>query len=158
MTTRAVDYAQSALKYYWDKTVPVRPDDIISKIDDVELVYEDLPDNISGKVSYDFNRQRYVITVNKTHHKNRQRFTIAHELGHYALGHGAKEDVIYRNGSQDPDEIEANAFAAEILMPKGVIHHLIFNEGINTVQELAHKFWVSEQAMIYRLKNLGLVS
>lgn len=156
--SRAVEYAQSVLKRYWDRTVPVRPDDMINQIDDIELVYEDLPDEISGKVNYDFERKKYIITVNQNHHENRRRFTIAHELGHYTLGHGAKEDVIYRNGNSDPDEVEANAFAAEILMPKGAIHYLLFDKGINSVQELAHKFWVSEQAMIYRLRNLGLVS
>lgn len=156
--SRAVRYAQSVLKHYWDNQIPIRPENMIEKISDLELCYEDLPDNISGKVAYDFNIKKYVITVNAKHHENRQRFTIAHELGHYALNHGSKEDVLYRDGNSDPDEIEANAFAAEILMPSAIIRHLIFERDITTVQELAHKLWVSEQAILYRLKNLGFTS
>lgn len=156
--SRAVRYAQSVLKHYWDNQIPIRPENMIKKISDLKLCYEDLPDNISGKVAYDFNIKKYVITVNENHHENRQRFTIAHELGHYALNHGSKEDVLYRDGSSDPDEIEANAFATEILMPSAIIKHLIFEQNITTVQELAHKLWVSEQAMLYRLKNLGFTS
>lgn len=38
-----------------------------------------------GKINYDFNKHKYIITVNKDHHPNRQRFTIAHELGYYML-------------------------------------------------------------------------
>lgn len=156
--SRAVRYAQSVLKHYWDNQIPIRPENMIKKISDLKLCYEDLPDNISGKVAYDFNIKKYVITVNENHHENRQRFTIAHELGHYALNHGSKEDVLYRDGNSDPDEVEANAFAAEILMPSAIIKHLIFEQNITTVQELAYKLWVSEQAMLYRLKNLGFTS
>ncbi|UYZ68454.1 ImmA/IrrE family metallo-endopeptidase [Moraxella bovis] len=156
--SRAVKYAQSVLKHYWDKQIPIQPERMIDKIDDLEIRYENLTDNISGKVNYDFDIKKYIITVNENHHENRQRFTIAHELGHYALNHGSKEYILYRNGESDPDEIEANAFAAEILMPTAVIRHLIFEKDITTVQELAQKLWVSEQAMLYRLKNLGLIS
>lgn len=156
--SRAVKYAQSVLKHYWDKQIPVRPEQMIHKISDLQLCYADLSDDISGKVHYDFDIKKYIITVNQNHHENRQRFTIAHEMGHYALNHGTKEDVLYRDGSNDSDEIEANTFAAEILMPTTVIRHLIFEQDIITVRELAHKLWVSEQAMLYRLKNLGLIS
>lgn len=158
--SRPVNYAQSLLVRYWDKTIPVQPEQIINQIGDLKLIYEDLPDNISGKKYYDFDNGYYVIVVNANHYKNRQRFTMAHELGHYALNHGDKEDTLYRDSELEntPDEIEANAFAAEILMPAGVIRHLVFKDGITRVQELANKLWVSEQAMLFRLKNLGLIS
>lgn len=61
------------------------PDRIINKIDDIELIYESMSDNMSGKINYDFNKHKYIITVNKDHHPNRQRFTIARELGYYML-------------------------------------------------------------------------
>lgn len=156
--SRAVKYAQSLLVRYWDKTIPIQPEKLIHKIQDLDLCYEDLNEQISGKINYDFERSKYVITINKNHHANRQRFTMAHELGHYILNHGTKEDTLYRNGETDPDEIEANVFAAEILMPTGVIRHLIYEQGITKVSELAEKLWVSESAMIYRLKNLGIIS
>lgn len=159
MTTRAVQYAQGILERYWDRTIPISPEEIIKKIDDLVIEPKELPDNISGKVGYDWGKRKYVITVNENHHENRQRFTIAHELGHYALGHGEKTDTLYRDSALEssPDEVEANAFAAEILMPKAVINHLVFNQNISDVRLLARKLWVSEQSMIYRLKNIGLV-
>lgn len=155
--SRPIDYAQSLLVRHWDKTIPVDPRQLIDNIEDLQVVSENLPDNISGRISYDFGKNSYIIAVNENHHPNRQRFTIAHELGHYVLGHGSKEDVLYRNGESDPDEVEANAFAAEILMPKGVVRHLIFEQDITDIRVLAKKLWVSDDAMYYRLKNLGLI-
>lgn len=158
--SRAVKYAQNILEHYWDGEIPVKPQNIIAKIGDLEVRFEDLPDNISGKKFYNFDRGCYVIEVNKNHHPNRKRFTIAHELGHYALQHGNTTDTLYRDSDMDSnsDEIEANTFAAEILMPVSAIRHLVFNNGVTKIQDLAHHLWVSEQAMLYRLKNLGLIS
>ncbi|MDO5651606.1 MAG: ImmA/IrrE family metallo-endopeptidase [Moraxella sp.] len=159
--SRAVKHAQSILGHYWDGIIPVKPEKIIEKIGDLEIIYtEGLSDNISGKKFYDFDKGHYVIEINKNHHENRKRFTAAHELGHYALNHGDKEDVLYRNSSIDssPDEVEANAFAAEILMPASAIRHLVFEKGVTKIEDLAYQLWVSEQAMLYRLKNLGLIS
>lgn len=160
MSTKAVNYAQSLLTRLWDREIPIAPDKIINKIDDIELIYESMPDNMSGKINYDFSKNKYIIAVNKNHHPNRQRFTVAHELGHYILNHGNKEDTLYRDkdGMYEPDEIEANEFAAELLMPSGVLRHLILEQGIANVTTLAQKFWVSEQAMLFRLKNLGFIS
>lgn len=155
---RAVRYAQSALTRYWDKQIPVRPDLMVERIDGLQIRYADLADD-SGSIKYDGDIDKYIIAVNKRHHKNRQRFTIAHELGHYMLKHVSKKDgIMYRNDDSNPYEIEANTFAAEILMPAAVIRNMIFEQDIITVEELAHKLWVSEQAMFYRLRNLGLVS
>lgn len=116
-----------------------------------------MSDNMSGKINYDFNKNKYIIIVNKDHHPNPQRFTVAHELGHYMLNHGNKIDTLYPD-INDSDEIEANKFADELLMPSGVLRHLILKHGIANVTTLAHKFWVSEQTMLFRLKSLGFIS
>lgn len=103
-----------------------------------------------------------VIGVNSLHHPNRQRFTIAHELGHLLLH---KEDVhidrAFRNAvsSQaiDPNEIEANRFAAELLMPFSMINDADISqidvEDESALRELAQKFMVSLQAMTFRVTN-----
>ena len=160
MMSRPVAYAQDILTRLWDKSIPVNPEQIIGRISDIKLQSEPMSDDCSGMIEYDSKIGKYVISVNANHGQNRQRFTIAHELGHYALNHGDKKDTLFRhaNGAHERDEIEANQFAAELLMPEGVIRHLIFNEKIVDVSILAGKLWVSEQAMLYRLKNLGLVS
>lgn len=158
--SNAVSYAQYVLQRYWDKSVPVEPTKMIEQMTGIQLKYDDkLPDNISGKIER-ISDDNYLITVNGNHHENRQRFTIAHELGHYFLRHGNKQDTfetMYRNGDYNPEEIEANTFAAEILMPSDVIKYYIFNEDITRIEVLARKFWVSNQAMLVRLNHLGLI-
>lgn len=157
MSTKAVNYAQSLLTRLWDREIPILPDRIINKIDDLELIYEIIPVNMFGTINYDFNKNKYIITINKDHHPNRQRFTVAHELGHYMLNHGNKIDTLYQN-MNELDEIEANKFADELLIPSGVLRHLIFEHGIANVTTLAQKFWVPEQTMLFRLKSLGFIS
>src|SRR5438034_7962595 len=70
-----------------------------------------------------------VIGVNALHHPNRQRFTIAHEIGHFMLDHFDqvhvdKAIVRLRNEASSTgtfrEEVEANRFAAELLMPRGL--------------------------------------
>jgi Zn-dependent peptidase ImmA (M78 family) len=92
---------------------------------------------------------------------NRQRFTCAHELGHYvkrsAAGDVAWEYVEHRDlltaQGTDPEEIYANQFAASLLMPREAVERL--HERLGPVA-LAYEFGVSADAMHYRLVNLGL--
>lgn len=100
---------------------------------------------------------------------NRQRFTIAHEVGHHVLRHLFAGEhvhvdrVIMRNSSSsegtDLREIEANQFAASLLMPAEMVHHHL--QGLKSqyieavVRQLAKQFKVSEQAMAFRLSSLG---
>lgn len=90
---------------------------------------------------------------------NRQRFTIAHELGHHALGHqDSPRDTAaaFSTATWDPKEVAANRFAAELLMPEFAVKTLVLDRRISSTTELARAFHVSDVAMSYRLKNLGL--
>ncbi|MDO5769293.1 MAG: ImmA/IrrE family metallo-endopeptidase [Psychrobacter sp.] len=158
----AVRFARSILENYWDKTLPVNLTDIAEKLG-VQVVYDSFSQGIFGSGDDISGTFKYVdgvptCTVNINHHRNRQRFTLAHELGHFVLEHGEKSDnsqTLYRqNNHTDPVEIEANNFAAELLMPKTAISILIREESFG-ISELAEWFEVSEQAMYFRLKNLG---
>lgn len=106
-----------------------------------------------------------VIGVNSVDPKNRQRFTIAHECGHLLL-HKAEFHVDRRlhvnrrdeksSMATDPDEIEANRFAAELLMPfelmkADLVGRMIDVEDDNQIRELAEKYGVSAQAMTLRV-------
>jgi len=108
-----------------------------------------------------------IITANASHHINRKRFSIGHELGHLLLGHKKeldikqKERIFYRNEISaqgiDTDEIEANYFSACLLMPEDKIKSCIdmdisFDENIYNLSKL---FQVSQAAMTLRLNNLG---
>lgn len=115
---------------------------------------------------------RHVIAVNSAHHKNRQRFTIAHECAHLALEHSVDPHVdrgfpqtINRDAKSstatDIREVEANYFAAELLMPRRWIEADLRSGGIDlesdeTIARLAKKYGVSSQAMTYRIANLML--
>ncbi len=57
----------------------------------------------------------------------------------------------------DPKEIEANKFAAELLMPTDVINAAIRVRDIKDLEKLAKVFGVSKAAMKFRLKELGYV-
>jgi Zn-dependent peptidase ImmA (M78 family) len=103
------------------------------------------------------------------HHPNRQRFSAAHELGHHELhaqeiGKAVHVDkgfrVLLRDdvSSQgiDPLEIEANAFASELLMPGEFLMSALDAGGLDIedeagIEALARKFRVSGSAMRYRL-------
>lgn len=114
-----------------------------------------------------------VIGVNSTHHPRRQRFTIAHEVGHLQLHKGRKVTVDsglrvdYRDDAGNPsiqEERDANAFAASLLMPapavKSKAEPLVRAGATRStlVADLAKTFEVSEEAMGYRLLNLGFLS
>jgi len=95
----------------------------------------------------------------------RQRFTVAHELGHFMCGHLNENKTMFRDGNKeyskdnyDPQEYEANNYAAELLMPAEKIEFLINNKGYNRIEDLASALIVSYTAMSIRLKNLGWIS
>jgi Zn-dependent peptidase ImmA (M78 family) len=105
----------------------------------------------------------------------RQRFTVAHELGHRALQPGCelildlpvRVNLRDKNSSMasDLEEIEANAFPATLLMPKQVIRDYLSRlpplrrrEPDATADALARIFKVSIPALNFRIINLGLTS
>jgi Zn-dependent peptidase ImmA (M78 family) len=109
---------------------------------------------------------RSICVVNENHAFTRRRFSIAHEIGHFLL-HPPKEsyDVIARDDHSSEgiyrEEIEANAFAAELLMPEHLVRSRVkgpldlFSE--ECISELAALFNVSQVAMTHRLTYLGLL-
>jgi len=107
---------------------------------------------------------KFYIYVNEDEHIHRQRFTIAHELAHYYLhlkdnlsNQNGVLDLKYRNGTsydeeESKEEKEANAFAAELLVPCTALKEL-WDNGNTDVAFLANYFVVSKDMMINRLKN-----
>lgn len=101
------------------------------------------------------------ILFNPTEAPTRQRFTIAHELGHHALSHGPRprdSASAFSLTNFDPIEASANRFAAELLMPIVAVKNLVFERNVSSISALASLFGVSEVAMKYRLKNLSIIS
>jgi Zn-dependent peptidase ImmA (M78 family) len=132
-----------------------------------QVVYDDLEDDVSGFLL----REKGIstIAINKKHHPNRQRFTLAHECGHLFL-HAQQGDrlwldktLFFRDDSKTGDhfsEIEANQFAAGLLMPEDLLKASLGDTGPvsdTDVVRLSLKFQVSERAMTVRLISLGLL-
>src|SRR5206468_2940906 len=88
-----------------------------------------------------------VIAINKLHLADRQRFSLAYELGHLVL-HTKTFPASDRDISH-----EANLFAASLLMPEKEIKPDLSKEKILTIEQLAElkrKWKVSMQALLYR--------
>ncbi|ASY75467.1 ImmA/IrrE family metallo-endopeptidase [Pectobacterium polaris] len=100
----------------------------------------------------------WVMTINSLHHPHRQRFTIAHEIGHF-IRHAVQMDlfvdtVFFRNEESNKMEVEANKFAAELLMPEKEFTRYIETESRN-VSDIANYFQVSSMAVRIRAQQLG---
>lgn len=118
--------------------------------------------------------KRTVIGVNTYHPAVRQRFTIAHELGHLLLhdreqvhvDHDFRVRLRSNISSQgvDEEEMEANLFAAEVLMPMDFLEEDLRKTDTvdlldsDLVANLARKYGVSTQALLIRLTALGYVA
>ncbi len=103
-----------------------------------------------------------VLWVNGTQAKVRCRFTLAHELGHIRCGHDHDLPVetlkTLSGQSSDSREVQANAFAAQLLMPADGIRALVETEPtLEDVVTTAARFGTSSIAALYRLNTLKLV-
>lgn len=151
--------ASRLLTKYWDGVFPIDPAYIATKLDAIVLPRQDL-DGASGMIELIDGVP--LISYLKTEARVRQRFTVAHELGHLALGHLNENNKYFRDtryelgsGHAGPIEQAANLFAASILMPAEYVEELVLRQQVKTVSELAIIFDVSEIAMGYRLNYLG---
>ncbi|KJC40124.1 hypothetical protein UB31_27850 [Bradyrhizobium sp. LTSP849] len=152
------------------KAPPV-PVERLAKALGVRIEYNPFDDELSGMA---FLREgKPVIGVNANHHPNRQRFTIAHELGHIVLHrsrldaavlvdkkskHFIPRDQISAEGT-DPVEVQANAFASELLMPAKWVRQAL-SESTRDLHDdeyliaLAKRFRVSLAAFQFRLEKI----
>ena len=114
-------------------------------------------DNVSGY--YDKNKK--TVYVAKDDSYARKIFTIAHELGHFFLHKHKESEIFYRlnavelDKEEKADEQAANWFAACLLMPQELLKN--YWGFTHDLKELAAVFGVSQTAMLWRLKNLGLI-
>lgn len=103
----------------------------------------------------------FTILVNESDIGVRQRFTIAHELGHYFLhmDKDSKENKIITSFRMDssPIERQANTFAANLLMPEDLVRQEHARMVIPVSDTLAEIFRVSKQTMRIRLEELELI-
>lgn len=171
---RAIEAARRVLAKSGPLKAPVDPVEVAERVG-LEVVERSKLELHGREVSGLLLRRkgRTIAIVNRDHHPRRRRFTLAHEIGHFLL-HPVREAYVDDVGGAlarddrsaegtDLREIEANAFAAELLMPEGLIREevpsrfgLFFEE--DRLTQLSDQFGVSKQAMTFRLTNLGLLS
>lgn len=160
--------AREVLSKHGGVDLPVRVERIADRVG-ASISFEPFDGDVSG-VAYR-NGKQLLIGINSRHPLTRQRFSIAHEIGHLLLHEGRpmtvdKEMRVNRRDrtsslATDAEEIEANAFAAELLMPAHRVRvelERCLEEGKSSrsvVQHMAAAFDVSKQAMMIRLSNLG---
>lgn len=94
---------------------------------------------------------KYILFVNEKKPKVNQKFSLAHELGHFILGHEVDSCKNQR------EETEANIFAAQLLMPEHIIYELE-NRGENiTPKVLMACFGISKTAADIRIETLDKI-
>ena len=165
--------AKNILEKYDLLELPVDPFKLarIENIDIYNASFKKMDgDYVLGAIHKDEN-ENISIYINERDAYTRKRFTLAHELGHYYLGHlncHANQIVeLERNAGYNANntlEIQANQFAASLLMEKNSVieYYNILKKSNHTfsyiLTTLADIFGVSQQAMNFRLKNLGLLN
>ena len=168
---KAIDEkAQKLLEKANSLAYPVKLNQVVNHLK-LSLNEKPLEDEYSGFLAV----KEKTIVVNSRHAPVRRRFTIAHEVGHYQLHRRrAGETPVFidrrvynrKNNVDGIDhlmELEANAYAAGLLMPEVLLDeflekHLYLDlEKSTDIKALAEEFEVSRPAMEYRLKNLGFV-
>lgn len=156
--------AQRLLAETWDLGTdetprPIDPVYIAQQLG-IKVYRSELEDGIAGLLVKRAGRDPE-IHLNARDSKNRQRFTCAHEVGHY-IKHATSDDSGWESIDRrdamstrgtDPDEIYANSFAANLLMPTGDVRRLSKRM---PPEVLAVEFEVSLEAMKNRLDVLRL--
>jgi Zn-dependent peptidase ImmA (M78 family) len=137
----------------------------------LEIREERTKEELSGFLFRNQKENVAVIGVNSMQSPVRQRFTVAHEIGHFMLhsddrlhvdkGYEVKlRDQKSKEGTEI-DEMEANLFAAELLMPEDFLARDIAEMGSvdlndeKALKGLAGQYKVSSQALAFRLAYLG---
>ena len=163
--------AADLLQRHGISTPPVPVDRIASTLG-VRIAYKPFEGDLSGMLYREPNGAT-VIVINSDNTARRQRFSIAHEIAHLCLHESTLQvdrpiTVRFRNERSglaiDQEEIEANQFAAALLMNREWVLEdamQLFRQqpdlpDVDVVKKLATRYDVSSQAMEYRLANLGL--
>jgi len=148
--------AADILKRYWRTgSLPVDPVAIARRLD-VNVYSAQLGEDVSGMLIKNVDEDP-AIYVDVDDSLPRQRFTVAHEIGHFVdrgIGASTMNYVDRRGGPFTLRELYANEFAGHLLMPAGAVVRL--HEANWSAWELADHFGVSQEAIGIRLRRLNL--
>ena len=143
------------------REIPVRMSRLASDLG-VRVHSATLPSGISGELRpCDESPSGFKIRVNRHENKKRQRFTVAHELGHFLLhkdlvADGIVDNVLYRSTLSNKIEAQANRVAADLLMPRLTISNWLLanfddEPEENDLDYISQEWKVSKVAVKIRL-------
>jgi Zn-dependent peptidase ImmA (M78 family) len=158
-----IDTPEKLVRFAELRGLSIIPLDVegVAKQFGIHVEYVSMKEDMSG--SLDLEREKesktWVIRINKDHHPNRQRYSIAHELGHFCLhkhlSHFFEDDIFFRGGELSKEEWQANEFAGAILMPEQIFREKV-RSGTRNIEDLSKEFKVSSLALRIRAKSLGM--
>ena len=163
------DIQQKAIKFRRDNgfsnTEPIRLKSLLLKCN-VLTVFRKLSDDFSG-MAIKVGEDRFMM-VNQEHNLGKQHFTIAHELYHLFIQENFQSQscITARFDRKDVEEYKADMFAAYFLLPQdGLTVNIPSDElsvsdtiRLETILRLEQYYSVSRRALLYRLKNLGIIT
>jgi Zn-dependent peptidase ImmA (M78 family)/transcriptional regulator with XRE-family HTH domain len=103
----------------------------------------------SGICAVDPDRDTALVLANSDDIPERQRFTLAHELGHLLFGDGAHVDTV--DGSRGPAEIPADEFARCLLIPQDGLRSWLW-QGLG----VRSRTQVDERALALLARHFGV--
>lgn len=158
--------AAQALLVKHGVTGPPVPVERIARLEGARVEYAPLAQELSGLAH--IRAGVPIIGINATHSAARQRFTLAHELAHVLLHRTELERAVHVDKGSlrrdalaaagvDRKEIEANAFAAELLMPQAILADALRGQTVDLeddemIARIAKRFRVSETALRFRFE------
>ena len=160
---------KAAIDLLHKSNIIIPPVDVVSIIKGLGIKYVEgeLSDDVSGILDRRDKEKTYIF-INEDHHINRKRFSAAHELGHYFLhansGIHVDKQSFWKRDSRSSEgiytiEIEANRFAAELLMPEEFLLDDIndYDDFLENdfIEDLARKYRVSTTAMSIKIQSLS---
>lgn len=178
---KAQEVAYSILKASHNNIFPVSPNDIINALPNLRTVsyshfakthgisIKEACDLLGSNDGVTWNKirldQNIIFYNDKVASKNRRRFTLAHELGHYLLGH--TRDANFQvacehiddsnNENYDVYEKEANYFAKRLLVPLPIVYKLLDLLPSHSIssQDISSVFEVSDSTASYVIENMS---
>lgn len=127
-------------------------------------IYEEKPmTGAEGRIVFAGSKSAFIVINQKIINPEKKRFIRAHELGHLQMHRSLRPffhcdvQAFRERNKQGSHESEANAFAAELLMPEQLFMPLIEGQpfSVELLQRTARRFKVSLMAMSFRYMELG---
>jgi hypothetical protein len=127
-------------------------------------VYEEKPlTGAEGRIIFSGSNSAFIVINRNISNLEKKRFIRAHELGHFRLHsslspffHCDVQAFMERN-KEGSHESEANAFAAELLMPELLFLQYIAGQpfSVELLKRTSHRFQTSLMATTFRYNELG---